>query len=419
LVWLFLSLALISPAQALPSLPGDGPPDPHRTEVTVFPSMGFSTDLGLGLGALGVIARFHPDHEPFRWRLAFQGNVHVNTKPGGGLTATHTDDYLQLELPGLAGGRLRLRLLAAFRLHGNAGYYGMGNASVEERPWEAIDEDADPDGFQRAIRFHQYSRTYPTLRADVWLDLPRPFRLFAGGSLVWNWIQVYEGSRLELDLADDSGDSAADLLVGARRHGVLEGYAGVMLDTRDHEFAPTRGWFADLSVRGGPLLEIPGGYVGLNGAVRAYRRIWGPYLVVAARLMGDVLLGTPPFYELSHFGGLYPDHGPGGGRSLRGAPQMRYHGKVKLIANLELRSTLVSFRLLRLPSSLGVTFFGDTGRVWADTRPRPELDRAAGALKYGLGGGLRLRMGETFVVRGDYGWSPDGWGIYLDVDHVF
>lgn len=407
-------------AQGLPSLPaGDEAPDPLRTEVTIFPSMGFSTDLGLGLGALGVIARFHPDHDPFRWRLAFQGNVHVKTQPGGGLLATHTDDYLQLELPGLADGKLRLRLEAAFRLHSNAGYFGLGNASVEEQPWEDIDGEVDPEGFERATRFNQYSRTYPTLRADVWIDLPPPFRVFAGGSLVWNWIQVYDASRLALDLGGDSGGDAADLLVGTDRHGVLEGYAGVMLDTRDHEFAPTRGWFADLSIRGGPLLEIPGGYAGLNGAVRAYRRIWGPYLVLAARLLADVLLGTPPFYELSHFGGLFPNHGPGGGRSLRGAPHMRYHGKVKLIANLELRSKLVSFRLFKLPSSLGVTLFGDTGRVWADTRPHPDLDGRGGALKYGIGGGLRLQMGETFVVRGDYGWSPDGWGIYLDVNHVF
>ena len=298
-------------------------------------------------------------------------------------------------------------------------YFGLGNASVEEQPWEDIDGEMDPEGFERATRFHQYSRSYPTLRADVWIDLPPPFRLFAGGSLVWNWIQVYDASRLALDLGGDSGGDAADLLVGTDRHGVIEGYAGVMIDTRDHEYAPTRGWFADLSIRGGPLLEIPGGYAGLNGAVRAYRRIWGPYLVLAARLLADVLLGTPPFYELSHFGGLFPNHGPGGGRSLRGAPQMRYHGKVKLIANLELRSKLVSFRLFKLPSSLGVTLFGDTGRVWTDTRPHPDLDGRGGALKYGVGGGLRLQMGETFVVRGDYGWSPDGWGIYLDVNHVF
>ena len=343
----------------------------------------------------------------------------MKTRPGGGLTATHTDDYLQLELPGLASGRLRLRLEAAFRLHGNAGYFGLGNASVEERPWESMHEEVDPDAFDRATRHNQYSRTYPTLRADAWIDLPHPFRVFAGGSLVWNWITVYEGSRLELDILGNSGEAARDLLVGSQRHGVLEAYAGVMLDTRDHEFAPTRGWFADLSIRGGPLLEVAGGYGGVNGAVRAYKRIWGPYLVLAGRLMADVLFGTPPFYELSHFGGLYPDHGPGGGRSLRGAPQMRYHGKVKLIGNLELRSKLISFRLLKLPSSLGVTLFGDTGRVWADTAPHPELDGPAGTLKYGIGGGLRLRMGETFVVRGDYGWSPDGWGIYLDVNHVF
>lgn len=393
--------------------------NPLRSEVTVFPSMGFSTDLGLGLGATGVIARFHPDFAPFRWRLAFQGNVHLRTQPGGGLTATNTDDYLTLELPGLAGGRLRLRLEAAFRLQSNAGYFGLGNGSVERRPWEEIDEERAPDEFDVAIRHNQYRRTYPVLRADLWVDLPARFRVFTGASLTWNWIHLYDDSRLALDRAGDSGAHAADLLVGLQRHGALEAYAGLMFDSRDHEFAPTRGVFADLSLRGGPLLEIPGGYLGLNGTLRVFRRLWGPYLVLGARLMGDMLFGTPPFYELSFHGGLYPAVGPGGGRSLRGAPQMRYHGRAKVIGNVELRSRLWSFRLLKLPSSLGVVLFADAGRVWADTRPAPELDRSSSPLKYGLGGGLRLQMGETFVVRADCGWSPDGWGIYLDVNHLF
>jgi hypothetical protein len=68
-----------------------------------------------------------------------------------------------------------------------------------------------------------------------------------------------------------------------------------------------------------------------------------------------------------------------------------------------------------------VTAFLDGGRVWADTRPAPELDGATAGLKYGVGGGLRVQKGETFVLRADLAWSPDARpiGAYLLAGQLF
>ena len=61
------------------------------------------------------------------------------------------------------------------------------------------------------------------------------------------------------------------------------------------------------------------------------------------------------------------------------------------------------------------------GRVWADLGGRPELDGTGIGLSVGLGGGLRLQWGETFVIRADAAHSPTegSSGVYIDVNHIF
>ena len=94
-------------------------------------------------------------------------------------------------------------------------------------------------------------------------------------------------------------------------------------------------------------------------------------------------------------------------------------GQIKLIANVELRSRFLFFRMSGQPASLGAVAFFDAGRVWADYEARPELDGGGHPLAVGLGGGLRLRVGETFIVRFDVGWSPGDVAVAFDVGHVF
>ena len=171
--------------------------------------------------------------------------------------------------------------------------------------------------------------------------------------------------------------------------------------------------------RGGPTIEIPGGYGGLHLQARFYGSLYGDWLVVAGRVLADALFGQPPLHELARFAGQWPDYGPGGATSVRGIPLQRYHGKIKLMGNLELRSKFVRFNFANRPLSLGLIGFFDAGRVWADWRPEPTLDGEALGIGVGVGGGLRVQWGGTFVVRADVGWSPDGLGVYFDVNHIF
>jgi len=141
-------------------------------------------------------------------------------------------------------------------------------------------------------------------------------------------------------------------------------------------------------------------------------------LTMAGRLVIDALFGEPPFYELSR---LRETQAIGGGRGLRGVPAGRYYGMVKVFSNLELRSELFGFDFLSKHNIFGLTAFVDTGRLFAHYEYEPELDGTGLGLKYGIGGGIRLTAGRSFVVRADVAWSPDAnpIGAYLLAGHPF
>ena len=95
--------------------------------------------------------------------------------------------------------------------------------------------------------------------------------------------------------------------------------------------------------------------------------------------------------------------------------------EIKALANVELRSELFTARVFGEERRFGLVGFADFGRVWADYHRRPELDGDGLGIKYGVGGGLRVASGETFVLRLDVGWSPDANPVsgYLLAGHLF
>jgi hemolysin activation/secretion protein len=136
-------------------------------------------------------------------------------------------------------------------------------------------------------------------------------------------------------------------------------------------------------------------------------------------VVGDTLLGSPPFYELARF-----DETPaiGGVNAIRGVPAQRYYGKVKLFQNLEARSEIRSFQVKKKTLIVGLAAFLDAGRVWTElSHANPALDGTGLGLKYGFGGGLRVQEGQTFVVRLDLAWSPDArpLGAYFAAGEIF
>ena len=405
-------------SEAEPSVEEEEPPAP-RLEVGVLPLISYDSDLGIGFGVLGNLAKIDPELEPWRWRLTAQVFFSLKPEPPGPPRLPYQSHYLRLDKPGLANGRLRLRVELRFQRQSNTGYYGLGQGSAFETPWDSVDPEEDPEGWEAARRFNEYDRIHPSLESELRLSLPHGFFAFGGAGLTWNWLDVAPGSRLDLDRRGGSGSWVQEQLVGLQRHGTLAGTLGIAWDSRDSEAAPDRGQFHELSLRGGGLLELPGGWGGANLTARFYAPLVAGRLTLASRVLVDLLWGQVPFYELARFGGTEAEEGPGGSMSVRGLPARRYHGRLKAIGNVELRSRIVLFRLAGQASSFGAVVFVDAGRVWADTQARPKLDTGGHPLGLGLGGGLRLQVGETFIVRADVAWSPGTYGIAFDVGHVF
>jgi outer membrane protein assembly factor BamA len=121
--------------------------------------------------------------------------------------------------------------------------------------------------------------------------------------------------------------------------------------------------------------------------------------VLALQGVGRFTTGDVPFFALGRLGGE---------RLLRGHFNGRYRDKQLLAAQAEYRFPLV-WRL-GMVAFAGV---GEVGERIADLRAR--------ALKYSLGGGLRLNVSkkERIHFRGDFGWGGDEHDFYVNVGEAF
>lgn len=410
---------LLAPRAAAPA---PATPAPERREYTALPVLGFDSDLGLQLGVFGTLTSFAPGYAPFRFRLELLLSATVKLEAATASLPFH-DDHLQLDLPGLLGDRLRLQVILSWGRYSNSPWYGVGNGSSGEVPAAIA-----AAGELAALRWFRYERTYPRLDVTArWLLLRRrdgalPFRLdlVAGTTVTWNQFRIDAQSELgrELALSRGSGPDAAafaDLLRGSTEHVLPQLRLGLLVEARDHEFVPTRGLRGEVGVRVAPAPD-PLRHAGLWAALTGLLPVVPGHVVLAANASADVIVGDPPFYELS---------GIGGDSSVRGVPGGRFAGRIKLLSHLELRGFFPRFTIARQRFRLGLALLADAGRVWADFRPvrleGRDADASTRRLATGLGGGLRLAWGEALLVRLDAAWSPseDTWGLYITTDEAF
>ncbi|HET6343382.1 MAG TPA: BamA/TamA family outer membrane protein, partial [Myxococcota bacterium] len=267
--------------------------------------------------------------------------------------------------------------------------------------------------YVRARQQNQFELEYPHGTLEAVLKSWHPVDIKIGLDYQYNRAGVFPGSRVDQDLRSGA-------ILGRGDFGVYTVSTGLIWDSRDSETSPSAGAHHNISARivPGSLTRTPYTYAGVNGSLRNYFGIWRQHVVLATRLVGDVLTGDVPFFSLAESEDGYA---VGGGRGVRGVPAQRYYGKVKTYGNVELRIQFPSLNAFDQELILGVVGFADGGRVWADLRPDPNLDGRGPGLKYGVGGGLRVQLGETFLVRGDAAWSPDADPIafYFNVGQVF
>ena len=411
------------PDEPLPDPPAEEDAEdaenPYRLEPTILPLVAYSSDRGFGVGFLGGVVKNHPDYEPHRWGLRARALVFLGPKPGGGgLRVPYQSYKLNFTLPHARGKRIGFAAVLGFRQVATANYFGIGNAAVNERPWEQYEEGSA--AYQKAESYYDYGLTRLWGGAQVRITISPQVFTFAGARFGWNWADIRDDTKLQEDLTSDD-ENVTRFLVLDDNFGTFEAEGGVVFSSLDRPTSPSQGMLHELSFRGGPTFGAGGtyGYGGINAQLRFFLPMLEDRLVGAYRILLDGLFGNPPMPELARYGGTDHEFGIGGSNGVRGVPRQRYHGKVKMVSNLEVRSVLLRTKLARRSFDLGLVAFFDTGRIWADWKPSPEFDGEAFGFKVGVGGGLRLQWGPNFVLRTDVAWSPDGIGVYLDAGHAF
>ena len=244
-------------------------------------------------------------------------------------------------------------------------------------------------------------RSNAMLRAMARVHLAGAYDLVLAGNYRYESPSVYDGSVL-------AKDAAAGRVLGLQPLNLVMAAGGVIYDTRDNEYFPHDGSYHQVGLRG--IEGIPFGadvrYAAVGAVFAIYRRLGGPF-VFAARGLVDAQFGNVPFYDLYMGGPFNQDQMIGGSAAVRGVPEGRYLGKLKVIGNAELRAFFSRFHVFGQLFQIGGDLLVDAGHTWIDYTFSNPADGTGLGVHWGAGGGLYLRWGQAGVFRIEAAYSPD------------
>jgi hypothetical protein len=396
----------------------DVPSDPESWERVGFgwggvPAVNFNSDEGFGFGAVANLYRYNGTSAPYSYNLGAQFFM----------TSKGIHNH-RVEIDALRVGGTPLRLTARVQLAVTraANFCGFGfdvtcDPAVAE---QAADDLAltgdDRDTFTGRYYKTRFVRPYAFINARYAIN-PMPHRVEFFGGVRVEWHQP--GDFTSTDPFPDSLYATA--FPDGERGFLSVLQAGVMVDNRDNEPAPRRGYWIEGSLRGAaPYWGSNWSYFGVNTTLRGYLPLTKDERVVGAtRVVLDGFVGDAPVREWANPGGsaLYELYGSlNAGRGIRAR---RYLGRARTVLQQEVRWTFVKAKIGSVPVNLTVLGFADVGVVaqdWSD------LGDAFAEPLVGTGGGLRIAIDSNFIIRADMGlsakedWSPS---LYIDLANLF
>ncbi|MET0287924.1 MAG: BamA/TamA family outer membrane protein [Polyangiales bacterium] len=380
-----------------PATPADAQVLPKaRSELAGLPAIAGNNIFGFLFGVTGSYTRFAPDYDPFRYRIQLTAVASLKGSDSGIRSPLQNID-LRIDFPQLFHERLRLYAMVRFQRIENLGYWGVGNGAG----------DTIPDDYEGpADRYFTWKKLMAQANVFARYSLLDDLDLVSGLGFRAIVPELYAGSKLERDLTDGNAPER-ELLYGYTRQYITEALLGVLWDTRDDEFNPSRGAYHEASFRGGvgPSRDRDIRYGSAYVHLRWFVPLFDEYLVLAMRALADVGFGALPIIELGTLGGYTTLSGPASVEANRALPYGRQLGQVKLLATTELRSTFYRFKVRRQRFGVGAAAFIDASRVTASLSG-PRTLEGGPALRASYGGGLRLLWGAALVVRLDAGAAP-------------
>ena len=183
---------------------------------------------------------------------------------------------------------------------------------------------------------------------------------------------------------------------------------GLTWEGRDSEFTPTKGNYASISFRTGQKLWGSDYTLSL---LRYDLRQYATFHLIkditfATRFSSIHSYGDVPYWKIPY---------AGDDETLRGYVYRRFMDDNVSILNTELRTWLFDFP--SWTTKIGGTLFFDTGRTY----PRgSSLSDITSDIKYTFGfGGLFSLFTPDFIIRGDFGFSDEGMGVYFQIGYMF
>ena len=369
-------------------------------EVAGVPALNYDADEGFGYGAILELYNYgSAGADPYRFTL--QPTVFLTT--GG-----RKDFTLFFDSPHLLPGGWRVDVFLGSEQQLASPYYGVGN----DVPVDPLMEDDPENPF-----FYRFGRTRRQLSGNLQHAIGQlPVRALFGAGLVHNTIDAVPKDSGTTFLQRELASAPAGREPGGYSNFVR---AGVVWDTRDREVGPRRGsWSEFLVQRVDEALGSETSYTRWTATDRRYVPLGSERLVFANRLLLQGVSGDAPFYDLHQVQTSFKQQeGLGGAKTIRGMPKNRYVGRGMFLWNAELRWRAAELSLLGRSAHLVLSGFVDSGRVWED---QPAPGEILGDLHHGVGGGVRLGMGENFVVALDVGHSTEAMApFYIGLGYLY
>ena len=267
-------------------------------------------------------------------------------------------------------------------------YFGIGNGTKFDGD---LVTNSQPRFFQSDNR-RLFFRTEVQRRLLPWLRIVSGFHAER-----WRIDTLKGPSVLGFD-----AQAGIDPTIG-RTQDDISARIGIVIDLRDDERSPTRGFLIE-GIVGAADSSVAGdlSYTRATLSVSGYRMV-SERVVLAARIVGQGMSGSAPigtyyFVEATD----RPLQALGGGRSHRALSTNRFLGEDKLFANMDLRYLWMGERHVITVSLLG---FVDVGRVFHD----PDGFRlTTNGLHVGAGGGPVITIGRAGVIGVTLGVGADG-----------
>ncbi len=348
----------------------------------LLPYVGFDSDIGFTGGVMWNRYFYDEGLSPFGNITEIRASASTKGMMRGRVTHERINAW---ESP----FRYRVELVMERLLSDN--YFGTGNISE----WDSDLWDDKYYNFESRAVDVTLDVRYPLLYADHpdQLDL----LLLAGGL----YFRAYEPGD-ESSLLFDEGRP-----VNNRTFLPYFG-TGLLWDSRDKEFDPGSGSFAEIEIRGFPDFSS-----GSNGMLSINSQLQGFYsfsrldnLTLAARIGGEWTSGTVPFWKLPEIGGE---------ETLRGMHLKRFRDRASLYNSIALRKWLLTSSFIDF--RFGLQVFTEGGRVFGSDDGFSDIFRDH---HRSVGGSLLLSaFTEDLIIRADYARFEGAGRIYINIGFVY